>query len=763
MFTSGENKNVFVLTISCLAGIVLVGLVVTGTVAAQEELTTTIDAPDQATTGEAISVSSSISVPELLRDYEKEMTVTLYVDGEEVDSRTVTVTDGETTQVDFSHTFSNSGSKTLRVETEVTMGQQSYSGSASKSVEVVEPSVSTEVPESISTVTPELEATTREGAAFAVPESLEDEVDQYRDDSTQSLNGQAFVLAQQEGLYIVFTNEEPTKGTATVEGATLERDISSGNLTFGVIAATSVSFNTAGTETTVQEVADNSREYRQELVRINSHYRRVSTLTDPDTGDDVTLASTAGILVDDPATATSLFENAGTDARAISNNSSPEQIDATLDDPRGPHLHTFSFETKFWADADATVDAVVLDPNSAAQEFVKEYDQAGIAHAEDGEPILYVVGEDFEPRSMNDVSSIKSQAESLDGQVVETNVRLYQEKISVQESLEHNTGCEEDLLKIQTPQGSACINVAQDNLLHAGTAWNTVPQSREDVLIVMGVSSRHQDSPEEFEEGQYRIQGEVVSTDRINESLPEGSVLVIYQLERTGNIDYEAVSEESRAIVETQSDRMSTLLRQQVGGKDVQLATGSTRQTVEAVAAGEPVTVTIPDKGQGSIAVQRINVTSSRELQNLQIDSSRVSSVPERVGQPPGQSLRLLNISTSAADSDISSATFQVRIYKSAVPDGAELTVSRYHSGEWSALNTTIVAETDASVTIEVTTPGFSYFSVGTEGGTEGDTATTQSVQDNQTTQAATEAQGPGFTVLTVLLSLIVLIVLRFK
>ncbi|MFC7027846.1 hypothetical protein ACFQH8_10825 [Halomicroarcula sp. GCM10025710] len=79
---------------------------------------------------------------------------------------------------------------------------------------------------------------------------------------------------------------------------------------------------------------------------------------------------------------------------------------------------------------------------------------------------MYVVEEDFQPQQVDNVESIKSQSQSLDGEVVETEVRLYQEQISVQETLEHNTGCDDDLLEIQTPQGPVCVNVVQDNLLH---------------------------------------------------------------------------------------------------------------------------------------------------------------------------------------------------------------------------------------------------------------------------------------------------------
>lgn len=413
------------------------------------------------------------------------------------------------------------------------------------------------------------ETATVEGAAFAVPESLEDEVDAYRNNVSQDLPAYAFVLATQDNLYIVFTDQQPTKGIASVEGTVLTRDLSTNNLTYGVIAATSTSYTTTGTEVSIKELVDDSSQYRLELVRVDAHYRRVSTLTDPDEGQNITLSTTSGIMLNDPQTAESLFTTPGRNARALTRNTSTAQIDTLLNDPRGPHLHTFSFETAFWADATATIDAIVLDPESAAQQFVDEYDRAGVAHAEDGEPILYIVEEDFEPQQVDNVSRVNSRSESLDGEVIELEVRLYQEQISVQETLEHTTGCGTDLLEIQTPQGPACVNVVQDNLLHGGVAWNSIPQSRNDTLLVVGISSRHQDSPAEFEQGRYRIEGEVISTSRVNESLPAGSVLVVYTMERTGKINYAAIAQEARTLIETQTGELTTTLRPSVAQDNI--------------------------------------------------------------------------------------------------------------------------------------------------------------------------------------------------
>ncbi|MFC7027844.1 PGF-pre-PGF domain-containing protein [Halomicroarcula sp. GCM10025710] len=124
------------------------------------------------------------------------------------------------------------------------------------------------------------------------------------------------------------------------------------------------------------------------------------------------------------------------------------------------------------------------------------------------------------------------------------------------------------------------------------------------------------------------------------------------------------------------------------------------------------------------------------------------------------------------------------------------MTVSRYHDGEWNTLNTNVVEETDNRIVLNVETPGFSYFAVGTQstsdqtdsddnqtddtrtdsgdeetGGTptENGTQTGEQTTDSQSGSegnAATEtsgAKGPGFTLLSVLTALMLFVGWRIR
>ena len=658
---------------------------------------------------EQTTTSVESEIPTLNAD-QTELVVRLYVDDEEVASERVDVDSGDSEKTELQTTFDTGGNKTVRVEAELTVGDQTVSKSAKRAVNVTLP-------------------TTRlDGVSFSVPDSLSDEVQDFRSSTSQDLETQAFVLATSDNLHIVFTQEEPVTGEASVEGVLIQRDLQTENITFGTIAATNTSFETTGTEADVREISNNVDQYRLELVRVSAQYRRASSLTDPDQENNFTASSTSGVLLANSQSAVSLLSNAGSNARSLSRDASAEQMNSILSDLRGPHLRTASLRTKFWTDSEATVDAVVLSPQSVAGQFIDEYDTSNIANTNSDKPILYVTEEDFDAQEFSDVSSIKSQSESLDGQVVETEARLYMEQISVQETVETNTPCV-DLLQIQTPQGPTCVNVPQDNLLHAGVAWNEIPQSRDDGLLVMGVSSRHQDTPAEFVEGRYRIKGEIVSSSRFDDSIPEASVLVIYEMNRVSAIDYEAVASEAKSLIQTRTDDLTTQLREQVGEGGIVIATDSSSRTIDVAAPDDPGIVEFTQPEREPVTVQRANVSVTSEVRDVQVRSSNVVSLPTDVSQPPGNSIELLNVSTSAADETVASASFQIRVSSAAISGEADLTVYRYHDNEWNSLEVQVIEETDGAVILRVRTPGLSYFAL--SGSSDSDSASQQNDEKN--------------------------------
>lgn len=584
------------------------------------------------------------------------------------------------------------------------------------------------------------------GVSFTVPESLQDEVDEYRSGVSAVDAPNAFVLATRTQLFVVFTDRTPQKGRATVSGLQLNRNLSTENITYGVIAANTVSFETTGEQTTVQEINSDPGEYRLSLVRLTAHYRRVTALADPDQGSNVTAATTLGTLTTNPVTAASITRNVARQARSLSRQETGERAQSLLTNADRQRLYTTSFETKFWASGQATVDAIVLSPNDAARQFIDEYDSSQLASGVQGEPLLYVVEEDFSPQSVDSVRQLKTQSESLGGEVVSLEARLYQQRISVQEAIEHNTGCSEDVLKVQTPQAVVCANVPVDELLHGGVAWTQLPQSRDDVLFIVGVSSRHQDEPQSFVEGRYRIEGTVLTTSQINESLPEATVLLTHNLTRVGEINYNEVQREAKQIIETRAERMTALLREQVGGNDTTIRTAVQSKRLSAVSPGSPTIVEFTTQSRGAVTVEQAQITPTETVQELTLTTSKIAAPPTGVPQPPGSSIQLLNISSSTTDAVIDSASIQIRVATRAIPSDHEVRVYRYTGSQWETLETRVVSRTSSEITVEAETSGFSSFAVTSQQASQTETPTatpTSTPTPTATAQSTAEAETP--------------------
>lgn len=406
------------------------------------------------------------------------------------------------------------------------------------------------------------------GAAFPVPELLRDEVAKYRSELSGTLPTHAYVLATEKEAFVVLSNSRPIITRANVTGIELDAEIDwrARESNLSVLLATADRFETDGTPATVREVSARPDRYHRDLVEINANYRRVTTLIDPDAGDSLTATATTGLL-----TAERNLETLGADPAAVRDMllaGTPEpNRSAALSALRGrvgnvsdSALPTMSFDTAFWASANATVDALVVDPTSTAYRFVERLDPAGIVPTEPGGPILYVV-DAFEPTRVPDVADLRQRGSTLDGETVSIEARLTQTRVSVQEAIEHGTGCTIDRAQVPTPSGPVCVNLPVDELIHGGVVWDETTTSGERPIVATGVSSRHQDRPAAGESGRYRIVGTVASSSRIDDVaprlkrvVPNATLLVVHDLDRIGDINRQAVANETRAAIENRAD-----------------------------------------------------------------------------------------------------------------------------------------------------------------------------------------------------------------
>jgi PGF-pre-PGF domain-containing protein len=710
-----------------------------------------VSVPSEAQVDRTSTIEASVTVPGIDGDdTTATVMITVTVDGEAAATRELTVQAGETGDVAVDYTYRSEGEATVTVTARVELAGQTREVSRSRTVDVL-----AAVP-------------TRSGVAFTVPDSLEDEVEAAREDADVEDDLRAFVLATPDRHLVVFTRSTPKTGRATVTGPLLETTVEEQGLTFGVVAATETEFSQEGQEAAVREVAGDPEQYELQFVEVTAPYRRVSTLTDTDGEDEVTVVETAGVLEETPAER-DLSVGMASRARGLSINTT-EQGRPTGDDvrdllgPSEPYLVTASFEKAFWMDAEATVTGVVLTPGSNARTFVEQFDTAGAVPAADDEPLVYTVTVDHGASEYDTVRAVSQQAG--DGDVIAVDARLFQGKISVQETIEHETPCDTTLVPVE----KSCVNVPQDQLVHGGVAWSTVPESRDDLLGVVGVSSRESDKPFVEERGRYRIVGEVVRAERVNPSLPEGKMLVIYDIRRTGDIDQDEVRAEARQLIRDRLDDTRYALESDV----LDRKTGSVSTTAtESLTAGQSTTVQLPEPttngNQPGATVTSLSLTTTQDVSNARVRVATDVRLPPEID--PGLTDRATYLDIAVAgigDSAIDSAIFEVTVTRSAVQaDPAALRAFRYHDGEWVPLEAEVDSSTATTATLSIKTPGFSYFAItdGTQPKTDipaaTATGTTAASPDAATdagaeTPTSTAGNGPGFGLLAAMVALLI-------
>lgn len=481
-----------------------------------------VTAPDESSVGAETTISGSVSVPDQPGDWQADVTVTLVVDGEQVGQRSVTVRDGQTTTVEFSHAFESSGEHRVRVTGETSYGRWSYEDSAETTVTVPEPSTAAPTVEA----TPPDTGQQLQGAAFSVPASLTDEVEQARS-AAGDLGPNAFVLATQDSLYLVFTTAEPTTGAATVQGTTTGTTVTADGLTYGVVAASSVSIQTRGEAVSLEAVASRTDDYALELVQVSATDQRVASLTNTDDGSDVTAASNGGVLTSE-AIGGSVVADLDTTAAAVV---SGERDQVPFAARQEAAIATVAFESAFWHQTQAPVHGLVLPEDSPARRYVATVAPSDTVTVPGDGALLYVVHTDLDARSV-DIERVAA-GDVASGELVQFSASVVQGRVSVEEGIERNTACGDDAVPVK----EACVPLTQDVLLHGGVAWTGTPDGPEDTVVLVGASARHQEAVATTRRGEYRITGELVAPSEVGVADEgAGQVLVVHGLERRGSI-----------------------------------------------------------------------------------------------------------------------------------------------------------------------------------------------------------------------------------
>ena len=167
--------------------------------------------------------------------------------------------------------------------------------------------------------------------------------------------------------------------------------------------------------------------------------------------------------------------------------------------------------------------------------------------------LLYRVNLDFEPITVSDVTEINNNPDEFLGKTVSLTANVYDGRVSVKKLIEEETGSE----------------CPADVILHVAVAWNKLPTSEKEILLMIGASSHVQDQLVEIVDGVFKLEGKVVSAKEIDESLPEKPVLLIFRMEKVGEIDYEALVAEAKNLIEKEASTLKETLEALILGKPI--------------------------------------------------------------------------------------------------------------------------------------------------------------------------------------------------
>jgi len=144
--------------------------------------------------------------------------------------------------------------------------------------------------------------------------------------------------------------------------------------------------------------------------------------------------------------------------------------------------------------------------------------------------VLYVINEERSPTAV-DVEEVTA-GEVTEGELVRFTAPVGQTRVSVEESIEESTPCDEGV----QVQGT-CVPLTQDVTIHTGVAWTGTAGGPEETAVLVGVSSRLQQEPVTTDVGEYRVTGEVVAAEDIDIPV-EGAaqVMLVYDLEYRGDV-----------------------------------------------------------------------------------------------------------------------------------------------------------------------------------------------------------------------------------
>ncbi len=596
------------------------------------------------------------------------------------------------------------------------------------------------------TVTPIYESVNRSGAAFSVPKSVEDDIDDYRgslnltrlEEFGIDVPTDEFILAEEDRTSIVLSDKS-NKGVADIEGWQMPTNITLANNSLEVIIADNVTFTKSGTPATIDEILSTPSQYQLNLVKIDSIRRQVSILCDPDSGMGLDIPVTSGYLTDDADGVFASINRAIDNSKNLTLDSNITDIKETLN-LSGDKLPVFDFETDYWYNSTVETNAIVLTPGTPVLEFFKDIIPNGsdAIQLEEDLPVLYDVTTSFSAENVTSIEDIYNNTDSYKNEVISFTSKSYGGTISVQESLEHYTSCSEDRFPIPTPSGPVCVNIPVDVLLEGGVAWNQIELDNisSHTLLTVEASSRHQDEPYSNYSGEYRMIGKLIPISLFNQT-SEGYIFIVFEKEKIGELNYQELGEEVRDELKEEVKEINSVLtdftnitlddipakeiiRSFSGVSDIPESIEFTNELnieIEQIYSGEEL-----DLGLNNFYLSGLSMSCEGDQSDVTVNIEKVTNLSLDV--PAEKVYQSLEISVgNVDDSEITNASLEFSVSKDWMDQHniskEDIGIYRYHDGTWGALSGTVYRDTDDKIYCRASTPGFSKFTIGAKSSEE--------------------------------------------
>ena len=591
-----------------------------------------VTAPSEATSGETVTVESSAEIPTLPADWSADLEFTLYVDGNQVGTQEVSLTDGGSVDIAIQHQVQGSGEKEVYFDVS---GQLTREGSFSEQSTSIDRTTQTV---SIDVIAEDTGDDTQEEVEDTVDET-EDTVDDVEDETEDTVDD------AEDQVDDTQEESEETVEDAQDEAQDIEEDLQDGvdesqveNTTENLGTSVSIEGAAFVAPDSIQSEVDEVREDIPDAVTENAASQGfvvatsdtlylVFTANEPQEGyasvegtsynlGDITLTGNQNSLDIQPIVADSVEFREPTQVSVGEVYENTDEYDRQYVEIDANHRSiSLDYEESTY---EATAGVLVDDPLAPEELFGAVGEQSTTALNElDGDNVGSILGDisrphvvtasyeteywDNTPVTMSGVTAdptspagefIQAQQEDKILPTDSSTPILYtidksydaQSVSGISEVSENPSSFDGETVSfeanlymntISTKRVAESATGSQlppvDTILHGGVGWEQLPESRDDLIGIVAASSIEQRQLSETRRGKYRVIGEVVSTDRIEGDLPRGSVLIAYDLERVGSIETASAGD----LIEEQSSAVSDTLERQAN-PEVDASTSAT-------------------------------------------------------------------------------------------------------------------------------------------------------------------------------------------